>query len=87
MNIVIDFSNLLVPGGCLAVCDVVDQSFFTCGKFKFHQFSSTTEELQNAYEESGFILDQWKSYKYDVMYTYDDASSVYSVVARKPLIN
>ena len=75
-----------MPGGCLVVCDYVDESFFVCGKFKFLQFSSTTGDLKKAYKEAGFIIEIWKSFCIDGMYAYSDAITVYSVVARKPLI-
>ena len=75
-----------MPGGCLVVCDTVDNSFFICGKFKFLSFSSTTEELQNAYEAAGFIIEKWNSYSLDVMYPNQETSTVYFAVARKPLI-
>ena len=75
-----------MPGGCLVVCDAVDHSFFICGKFKFLQFSSTTEELQNAYKAAGFIIDTWNSYSLGEMHPNHNTSTVYFTVARKPLI-
>ena len=65
------------------VCDLVDQSFFQCGNVKFHKLSSTTEELQNAYKQSGFVIQKWDSYKFEPKLCYSDGSTIYSVVARK----
>ena len=69
------------------VCDLVDQSFLQCGNVKFHKFSSTTEELQNAYKESGFVIQMWDSYTFEPKLCYSDGSTIYSVVARKTGLN
>lgn len=78
-----NISKLLKPGGHLVVADILDNKFYAVGDKKFRAFSTTLEELQTAYKESGYVIEQWNSTSFAFDYTVCDASTMYTVLAKK----
>ena len=74
---------MLKPDGHLIVCDSFDVSFYSVGDMRFRTLKTTLEELQRAFEDSGYVIELWKSFSFGFGSVLCDGFSLYFVVARK----
>ncbi|XP_071969410.1 nicotinamide N-methyltransferase-like isoform X2 [Engystomops pustulosus] len=54
------FSKLLKPGGHLILIGVLDATYLTVGKDKFHVFNYNEEFVRKALVGEGFVIDRWE---------------------------
>ena len=74
---------LLKPGGHLVVVNFLDEKYYKIGANKFQALSLTSEELQTAFKDSGFIIERLTMWTYCPMSVVNDGTTIYSMVAKK----
>ena len=65
--------------------DVIDEPYYSIGDMKFKTLWSTSEELQQAYRESGFMIEKWEMDGFCL--DNDDPRTLYFLVAKNTLQN
>ena len=60
--------------------DVINEPYYSVGDMKFKTLCSTSEELQQAYRESGFVIEKWDTSEFCL--DNDDPRTVYILVAK-----
>ena len=69
------------------IVNFLDETYYQVGAKKFQALSLTSEELQRAFKDSGFVIERLKMCTYDpVSDVIDDGTTIYSVVAKKQIV-
>ena len=63
--------------------DVIDESYYSVGDLRFKTLSTTPQEIQRAYVESGYVIEKWDTLSLYTDTTTCDASTLYVIVAKK----
>ncbi|XP_075696824.1 nicotinamide N-methyltransferase-like [Rhinoderma darwinii] len=77
------FSRLLNPGGHLIIIGVLDATYFTVGKDKFHVFTYDEDFARKALVGEGFIIDYCKVKERTAVSDFTDYKTVIFIAAHK----
>ncbi|XP_075696715.1 nicotinamide N-methyltransferase-like [Rhinoderma darwinii] len=77
------FSRLLKPGGHLILIGVINSTYFTVGKDKFHVFAYDEDFVRKALVGEGFIIDDCKLRKRTAASVINDYKYIIFIVAHK----
>ena len=50
---------------------------------KLRAYASTSEDLQRAYKETGYVIEYWETFSFDLDSPVCDGNASYTVVAKK----
>ncbi|XP_073513291.1 nicotinamide N-methyltransferase-like isoform X2 [Phyllobates terribilis] len=78
------FSGLLKPGGHIILIGVLDATYYTISKEKFHLFRYDEDFVRKALVGEGFIIDYWKVKKKTAESDLMDYKSTIFILAHKP---
>ena len=62
---------------------MTNNTFYAVGDMKLRAFASSPDDIQSAYKESGYQIEFWETFSFQLDSPICDGDTVYTVVAKK----